>query len=187
MKVAPKNRSWLLDTTSVKPITRGGEANIYEVPGAADYIAKLYHKPTNEHAVKLKAMLLNPPDQSSGVHGRPMVAWPTEILITTTNPSSFAGFVMPRIMGAKEVFEVYVPQSRLKFCTGFNYKYLMRTARNISSAVHSLHEKGYVIGDINERNVLVSPDALITIIDVDSFQVRDDQGFVHRCLVGTEE
>lgn len=187
MKVAPSKGSWTLDTTTTKPIAKGGEAAIYDVPGLQNFVAKVYHNPTRERARKLKAMLSNPPDTSSGVPGRPAVAWPTDLLTVASSQGAIAGYVMPRITGAKEVFKLYVPKSRMQFSSGFNYKYLVHTARNVASATHSLHKKGYVLGDINESNILVSPDALITIIDADSFQVRDLQGHVHRCPVGKDE
>jgi len=36
-----------------------------------------------------------------------------------------------------------------------------------------LHDRDYVIGDLNETNVLVAPTALVTVIDADSFQVTE--------------
>src|SRR5262249_29253371 len=48
------------------------------------------------------------------------------------------------------------------------------------------HGKGYVVGDVNQSNVLVSEKALVALIDCDSFQVRDD-GQVYRCEVGVSQ
>ena len=53
----------------------------------------------------------------------------------------------------------------------FNRRYLHRTARNLAAALRALHESDYVIGDLNESNVMVTPSALVTVIDADSFQV----------------
>jgi formylglycine-generating enzyme required for sulfatase activity len=51
-----------------------------------------------------------------------------------------------------------------------------------------LHTRDYVIGDVNESNVLVADDALVTLVDTDSFQVRAlHNGLVYRCPVGKPE
>src|SRR5438105_3869599 len=61
-------------------------------------------------------------------------------------------------------------------------------ARNIAAAVHAVHSRGYVIGDVNESNILVTDTALATLVDTDSFQVRDPgSGVVYRCPVGKPE
>ncbi|MBL0196575.1 MAG: hypothetical protein IPQ09_20585, partial [Myxococcales bacterium] len=52
----------------------------------------------------------------------------------------------------------------------------------------ALHSKGYVVGDVNESNVWVGENTLVTLIDTDSFQVRgDNAGEVYRCFVGKDE
>jgi len=49
-----------------------------------------------------------------------------------------------------------------------------------------VHAAGLVIGDVNESNVLVSDRATVSLVDCDSWQVRDD-GDVFRCPVGRPE
>jgi hypothetical protein len=84
--------------------------------------------------------------------------------------------------------EVYNPRARRRQLPLFNYRYLVRTARNLCAAVQAVHQAGYVIGDLNESNVLVSDRALVTLVDADSFQVRDPEtGVVYRSLVGKPE
>ncbi|RME94247.1 MAG: hypothetical protein D6766_06295, partial [Verrucomicrobia bacterium] len=63
-----------------------------------------------------------------------------------------------------------------------------RTARNLVIAIRALHERGYVVGDLNESNILVSERALVTLVDTDSFQVWDaETGVLYRCRVGRPE
>jgi serine/threonine protein kinase len=61
----------------------------------------------------------------------------------------------------------------------------------LAAAVGSLHAKEYVVGDLNESNVLVTSSALVTLIDVDSFQVTarpaGQPPRVYRCPVGKVE
>jgi DNA-binding helix-hairpin-helix protein with protein kinase domain len=70
----------------------------------------------------------------------------------------------------------------------FTWKHLFAAARNLTSAVEALHQRGFCVGDLNEANVLISPRALVTLLDCDSFQIRDPgSGRVFRCLVGKPE
>jgi DNA-binding helix-hairpin-helix protein with protein kinase domain len=56
---------------------------------------------------------------------------------------------------------------------------------NMALTFEKVHSGGYVIGDVNDRGVLVADSALVSLVDCDSFQVRDPaSGRVHRCTVG---
>jgi DNA-binding helix-hairpin-helix protein with protein kinase domain len=92
------------------------------------------------------------------------------------------------VIGMHSVIDFYNPKSRRQVCPLFNYRYLHRAARNLAAVVRALHARGYVIGDVNESNILVSETALIALVDTDSFQVHDPQnGSVYRCPVGKPE
>ncbi|WP_374758338.1 hypothetical protein [Thermonema sp.] len=54
--------------------------------------------------------------------------------------------------------------------------YRLRTAFNICAAVHALHQKGYVIGDLKPVNIFVLPNGLISIADLDSIQIHTKEG-----------
>ncbi|HZT79366.1 MAG TPA: hypothetical protein VFA26_04045, partial [Gemmataceae bacterium] len=167
-------------------LARGGEAAIYEVPGKPALVAKVYHKPADGRAAKLAAMIAAPPEDPMAASGHASIAWPSDRLFRIDKGPYCAGFVMPRVDNARTVFDFYNPARRLKQCPLFHYGYLMRTARNLAAAVHAIHQRGYVIGDVNESNILVTNQALVTLVDTDSFQVSDGQR-VHRCLVGKPE
>lgn len=168
------------------PLGTGGEANVFAVPGQPGVVAKVYHKPTAEHAEKLTAMLAAPPDDPMAKSGHASIAWPTARLVTADDAGRFAGFLMPRIDQARHVNEYYIPKSRQQQCPLFHYGYLMRTARNLAAAVRAVHDRGYVIGDLSGANVLVTGQALVTLIDTDSFQVRAADR-IFRCRVATPE
>jgi len=91
---------------------------------------------------------------------------------------------MPKITGGIPIHKLYNPKDRRTNFHNFTWQYLHRTARNLASAVAAVHAKGYVIGDLNESNILVQPTALVTLVDTDSFQVRHPNGQVFRCPVG---
>lgn len=86
---------------------------------------------------------------------------------------NFAGYVMPFVGDAVPIVDIYNPTLRAQKLPGMNRFYLHRMARNLAAAVEAVHDCGYVIGDLNESNILVTNTALVTIIDTDSFQVQD--------------
>src|SRR5262249_20945180 len=125
--------------------------------------------------------------------GHASIAWPVERLLGVDGPRDVVGYLMPRVARALPVYEVYNPRSRLRLSPLFHQGYLLRTARNLAAAVAALHERDYVVGDLNETNVLVTNQALVTLVDTDSFQVHDPHGDggggrrVFRCPVGKAE
>jgi serine/threonine protein kinase len=172
-----------------EPFRSGGEGAIYEVPHYPDLVAKVYHaqRRTPERIAKLQIMVADPPVNPTEHLNHPSIAWPTELLRDTAT-NQLVGFVMPRVRQMLPLSEVYNPRARRRQLPLFNYRYLVRTARNLCAAVQAVHQAGYVIGDLNESNVLVSDQALVTLVDADSFQVRDPEtGVVYRSLVGKPE
>ena len=166
----------------------GGEARIYSVPNAPDLVAKIYHQPDESYVHKLAAMLANPPQDPAKIQGHTSIVWPTELLRSLDAKHQVCGFLMERVQRMRCVIDVYHPGTRRRQAPLFNYAYLHRTARNLAAAVGALHAGGYVIGDVNESNVLVSETALVTLVDTDSFQVRDPHtGVVYRSPVGKAE
>jgi DNA-binding helix-hairpin-helix protein with protein kinase domain len=109
-------------------------------------------------------------------------------LLATVDGQQVVGFLMPRVTGMRPLLACYNPAIRRQEWPLFNYRYLLRTAHNLAAAVRALHARGYVIGDVNESNVLVTETALVTLVDTDSFQVREPHnGMVYRCPVGKPE
>jgi serine/threonine protein kinase len=165
----------------------GGEGKIYAVAGDPSLVAKIYHpaKLTRSHGEKLAAMLANPPEDP-GVGERVSIAWPVDLL--RDRDGRTVGFLMQRVRHRHPLHEIYAPKPRRQKLPFFTWLSLHRTARNLAAAVRAVHARGYVIGDTNESNILVSNDALVTLVDTDSFQVRDrQQGTVYRCPVGKPE
>ncbi|MFN7759432.1 MAG: protein kinase domain-containing protein [Pseudanabaena sp.] len=167
------------------PIGSGGEANIYTVQINSELVAKVYHQPHGDYARQLAFMVANPPVDPLAKEGRVSIAWATELV---TDLGLVVGFLMPKLdtSKAKPIFQYYNPSERRKESPTFSYVSLLRTARNLARAVRSVHSRGYVIGDVNESNVLVAEDAIVTLVDTDSFQVNDGTT-VYRCTVGKPE
>ncbi len=188
MRLQLQSKEQIITLNLTLALGHGGEARVYAVPQNEALVAKVYHKPTEAHAHKLAAMLANPPENPMAGQGTTSIAWPVDILRTMDGSPRVVGFLMPRVIGMHTILDFYNPKTRRQKCPFFNYLYLHRTARNLAAAVGALHARGYCIGDVNESNILVSDTALVTLVDTDSFQVREpDSGVVYRCGVGKPE
>lgn len=188
MQLLRSSNHQLLTLNEGNTLGVGGEARIYLVPGERGLAAKVYHRPTAEHAAKLTAMLANPPEDPTALQGHASIAWPSELLLSSLDREQVAGFLMPLVKGTSPIIDFYNPKTRRREHPLFNYLYLLRTARNLAGCAAALHARGYVIGDINESNILLSDTALVTLVDTDSFQVHDTaNGKTYRCRVGKPE
>lgn len=161
-----------------------GEGEVWET-SQSEYLAKIYHKPDQERSNKLQVMLANLPENPTRSQNHISIAWPQGILKDSSG--NCIGFLMPDIRQAKELLNVYNPKYRLKNAPNFNWFYLHATAYNLCLIIQALHNKGHVIGDMKPQNLLVNDRGLVSIIDTDSFQVKDPKnGKIYRCTVGTE-
>ena len=167
-----------------KELGSGGEGKIHTVVGMQNLVAKVYHQPKIEYTQKLSRMLANKPH---GIYqqGHCSIAWPTDSLFDVAGRCT--GFLMPYVSSPLPLLELYNPQTRLQKCPGFTWKYLLRTAKNIAVVLEELHVGGYVVGDLNESNILVSDSALVTLVDCDSIQVPKGNGQFFRCPVGKSD
>lgn len=188
MRLQRKSNQQIITLDLNSMLGHGGEARVFAVPPDEKLVAKVYHKPKETYARKLSAMLANPPENPMAAQGHISIAWPVDLLLSTDSSARSVGFVMPRVSGMRSLLDFYNPKTRRQKCPFFNYLYLIRTARNIAAAMGALHARGYCVGDVNESNILVSDTALVTLVDTDSFQVRDlHTGEIYRCGVGKPE
>lgn len=159
----------------------GGEGTVYDIQGQPDLVAKIYHAvPTPEKAAKLIAMAkLGTPSLFK------IAAWPVDVLRDRPD-GNIIGFVMQKIGQAEEVHTLHSPKSRLKKFPDASWSFLLHVAANIARAVAALHEQGFVIGDVNPKNILVTKKATVYLLDCDSFQFASE-GKTYRCEGGFPE
>jgi serine/threonine protein kinase len=172
----------------------GGEGQFFLLAAAPDECAKIYHpaKMTRERAAKLRSMIDNPPSDPAWVASRHRsIAWPERLLYSDQRAAAVVGFTMPLVNTRlfQEIHKYYDTQDRVAaFGGGFTWRHLLAVSLNLASSVAALHEKGHCVGDMRETNILVAPNALLAIIDTDSFQVRDHRtGTVYYTRVATGE
>lgn len=171
-----------------KKLGAGGEGAVYDVSGAPHLVAKIYHAHRLNQALanKVRAMVANPPDDATRQPplNHVSIAWPIDVVM---NGRNFAGYVMPKLPKSDDLYDLLQPQQRKKQHGQLNHRHLYRSARNLALAMEAIHQKNYVLGDVNFKNALFNDDALITIVDCDSMQVTEANGTVHRCIVGMPE
>ena len=168
-----------------KQIGFGGEGDIYRT-NQSGIVAKIYKNlPTQDQINKLNVMIANPPKNPStyGSYGNHIsIAWPNSLL---TKDGKCIGFLMPEIAKNVGIINVYNPKRRKQVLPKFDWIFLHITALNFVEIVGSLHRQKYIIGDIKPQNILVNNQAAVSIVDADSFQVKNGST-VYRCRVASE-
>ena len=190
MRLRQQSNAEVITIDTDAPLGKGGEARVYGVVGAPGLAAKVYEsdKDLSERIAKLTVMRDTPPDLPPGKDGHVSIAWPLDLLRDADDATRVTGFLMGRVHDAVQVIDLYNPQTRLRESPLFDYRYLLRAARNLSAAVRACHARGYVIGDLKHSNVLVTQTALVTLVDTDSFQVQDPRtGQIFACPVRTPD
>jgi DNA-binding helix-hairpin-helix protein with protein kinase domain len=167
-----------------KEINRSGEGVIWQT-NRKGCLAKIYHQSTSQKIQKLQLMIANPPDDPTRGQGHVSIAWPIDLL--KDNRGNYVGFLMPEIKNAVELLEVYNSKYRNQKFPQFNWYCLHITALNVALIIKALHSKDYIIGDMKTQNFLVNGLGQVSIVDTDSFQVKDlKTNQVYRCPVGSE-
>ncbi len=159
----------------------GGEGEVYELRGQPELVAKLYHEPlAAEKAEKLQVLARLGNERLFKI-----AAWPIDVL-RATPAAEVCGFLMRRLSQAAEVHTLHSPKSRLQKFPEASWAFLLYVAANIARAVATVHEQGFVIGDVNPKNILVTRQATVHLLDCDSFQVTAE-GKTYRCAGGFPE
>lgn len=164
-------------------LARGGEGVVYHLPWDSSSLAKIYLDHKAVRGEKLRTMIANPPVDPMRSSQPPWIsiAWPTDLVVDVAG--QVRGYIMPFIQGMKPIYAAYHPVARDKAFPRFDYRFPYFAGANLATAMQALHVKRYVVGDVNEKNILVNAKALVTAIDTDSFQVPNERGSFHRCRV----
>ena len=180
------------------PLSQGGQGTIHSVLDAPERVLKRFHEAELARASdleeRLRAMVAHRPAGWRETSGHAMLAWPSDVVL---DGNRFVGHVMPRLRLA-DVVELHVlsnPSDRRRphastpgWVRGFTWRHLVRTGANLALATDVLHRSDYVVGDFNERNILVCHDTRVTLVDCDSMQVPNPRsGPPFLCGVGRAE
>jgi len=172
-----------------KRLGRGGEGEVFEVEGRPDMAAKILHPSrSGGKADKVRQMVAHPPAGAYDlVEGHPVLTWPRELLQDATQGA--VGYTMARISTQDFVpFFRLTTASRRRGMGGsaLTWDRQLLLASRLCHLVRTLHRFGYAVGDLNDRNVLVSRRLTPLLMDTDSFQVpRAGRGH-HPSIVGDQ-
>src|SRR6266496_1619691 len=144
-----------------KELGKGGEGTVYQLEGDQKIAVKLYHQgQAAERRDKVTAMV------SARWHSTtPYVAFPIDLLINPTG--NFVGFTMRRVGHQRPIHNLYSPTSRRTTFPKADFRFLLRTALNISRAVAGVHQTGCVIGDVNQSGFLVGAGAVAELVGIE--------------------
>jgi DNA-binding helix-hairpin-helix protein with protein kinase domain len=176
-------------------IARAGEGTIYEVVGHPEWVAKVFHAgpEVGVKRDKVVGMIASPPAGAVQGDGFVVLTWPVHVL---AGADATVGYVMPRVdtSDAVEIHKVSNPSDRLAPLPGapqwtrhVSWAHLVNIAANLCLAVDAVHHVDAVIGDFQERNILVNDTTRVTLVDCDSMQFTDGSGRQFLCGVGRPE
>lgn len=170
----------------------GGEGTVFSILGQSDMVVKIYHnsKLNRVRQEKLRSMVSNKPqkyttlDKQSGRHV-PVLAWPEEIVMRGQD-RQVCGFTM-KAVDIEQAVEIHNIENAFArdarpWTKDLGLGLRAYVARNLCFLVSQIHSVGAVIGDFNERNVLVSQSLIVCMIDCDSMQIRDSSRY-YPCTV----
>lgn len=168
----------------------GGEGTVYRLQNP-QLVAKIYKTADSSLEHKLRYMVDHPiptvVDQSGNLILK--AAWPQDVLFDGNG--HFVGYIMPIVEGGIDIFEIERGCTSAKAKSLFpNYTWRLNVlvARNLAASVNILHKQGYIIGDLNCKNILVNKDGTIFLLDTDSIDLTiPGTGQHYKCCVGTED
>jgi DNA-binding helix-hairpin-helix protein with protein kinase domain len=164
-----------------KSLGRGGEGEVFAVPASPGNVAKVYHKlPDPKRAEKIAAMAAHAAQDLLRV-----AAWPTATLHARPN-GQIAGLIMPLVERHRELHVLYSPAQRRQVFPQADWSFLVHVAINVARAFATVHAAGHVMGDVNQKNVVVADDGTVRLIDCDSFQINAN-GKRFLCEVGVPD
>jgi DNA-binding helix-hairpin-helix protein with protein kinase domain len=162
---------------------RGGEGAVYALESRRDAVVKIYAHPVS--ALRQRKLAVLTRTDHAGL--RAIAALP-QSLVHRGRGGPVVGFVMPAVLGHREIHEIYSPSRRKHDFPDIDWAFLLHVARNLAAAVDCVHAGGMIIGDLNQKGVLVhGRTAMVRLIDCESFQVRDDTGQLLPCEVGVAD
>jgi DNA-binding helix-hairpin-helix protein with protein kinase domain len=159
---------WLLG----QQIAAGGEGSVFRLPERPEWCVKLYHKRplAEERRAKLSAL------RSLSPNIRTSAAVPLGLVAASAQSREWIGVLLPFVEG-HDVYELYNPQGRRSYFQHATFEFVVAAALNLARAFEAVHAQGIVVGDVSEQNIRVRPDATLTLIDCDGFQLKDGNRF----------
>ena len=155
----------------------GGQGTVYRVEGDADSAVKIWHPDTIPEKAdsKMAYMVKNPVLPGIGVQWK--TAWPKQAV---KENGKTVGYTMPLLDPGQswaETINYYNTQQARRTEENqqrqLNIQNRARMAYNLALAFQAIHDAGYVIGDVSEKNATINELNDVGILDCDSFGFTD--------------
>jgi hypothetical protein len=182
---------------SDKPFASGGEGAVYAIASPRSYrhlVAKIYYpeKRTEEREAKMHYLMQHPPIVFQ--KGQPpSIGWVQDLVY---KDNRFLGILLIKIEGKKLTKLTLAKLSRRadKAWQRFSFKdpnatkLRLRTCFNLAVVIYQVHESGqYVLVDLKPDNVLMQPNGLLAVVDMDSVEVIENGKAIFAAPVATPE
>jgi hypothetical protein len=155
-----------------KKLAEGAAGAAFVLDGDPGVIFKLLSEPSDEDERRIKAMLqVSVPIRVPGASA--VIAWPNDLVFD--GGGRYVGFLMPSAPGPAPVnlAQLALRREREKNVgPNLGWDALLAVCASYSAAIAALHAFPIVLCDINLKNVVVSGDLTVTVIDCDSIQIE---------------
>lgn len=178
------------------PLGRGGEGNVYEVIHSSNYqgyVVKIYHPEgrTEERARKITYMIANRPVLSDIRDA----IWPEKIVY---EKNKFVGFLMRKtksLVDLTSLCSLHTPhklgdpwRDRFNRNTRYGLKNRVKVCSNIANILQQIHATAkYTLADIKPENIKVDLNGSVSLIDVDSVEIREGKDILFPAEKTTSE
>ena len=184
------------EITLSKKIAKGGEGEVFEIVGDSNNCIKIYYERVRspEKEEKLKYMVLNPPEDLQGITHK--ICWPKEVIY---EEGKFVGFLMPKAFDDSLLpYHLCQPLIPKKLSSQWHATFDRKTFKGITSRlklsvnivaiVNRIHTTNkYIIVDLKPQNLLVTAFGKVSIIDLDSVQITQNDLVLFKAPVSTPE
>ncbi len=160
-----------------RKLGEGGEGAVHLVDGDPGSVVKIWHpgKTPQEADAKIRHLVANPVTPELGVTWH--ITWPQH---EVRESGIIVGYTMPTL-NPGESWEPIVEYYNRRAAQGTGAAQAreiqiddrVRMARNLALGFRAVHDAGYVIGDVNEKNVEVNRQNDIAMVDCDSYGFTD--------------
>jgi DNA-binding helix-hairpin-helix protein with protein kinase domain len=155
----------------------GSQGSVWTLRDRPGQIAKVVHRSAGDDLTRRVTAMLRMGGDWSGPDGRPLVAWPSAE-VRRRDDDRLLGYAAPRLVtphfaGLPLLFN---PAVRRRMLPGATWAWWLAVAERLARAVHVVHQRGHVIGDLAPANLFVAPGGGVCLIDADGWQLRDPAG-----------
>lgn len=190
-----------------KPINKGGQGSVHKVlspNGNPQIVAKLYFDnilqnkqaggSSNSDALenKIKFMVKNNPFTIETHKIKDAFAWPIDLLYDNNN--MFKGYLMPFIRDSlmlsqiSSTFTLPHPWDGFHINNPGSFNTRLKICYNIAQAIEVIHASGfYTLIDLKGENIMLKQNGFISLIDLDSIQISQNNILLFQAEVNTPE